>query len=661
MKRYVLKFILYAILGLKVSSCSGDFLDVTSADISISPYLNFPVGSLDIVMSNVVPDTGIITQDSNRFYISYVVDSALTLYADSLLPEIPNLIFGDSSQLAQIVLPDFSQAADFTLAEFGPTSNLNGGLYIFPPLGPVYGGSQAVQGNSPVCSAVASQGTVTLTVTNSWPVPVQLSIALVNNSNGQTVTNFIFPTILPGSSSSQTKSLVGKSISNNMSLDIVNIQSAGSSGAPVPYTPNDAISFFVQTNAMEVSSGSVVFPQSQLFAASDFFAFGLPNSVRLKEVTVKRAVIRYIIETPIQGVIQTDVTIPFSDNFGSEFGFTITTTPATQIVTGRVVMQNVDLDLSRMPGAPFNRLPLEIESSLVNPSSCIGFNTQSDLTYNFILDSIEVGSVFGQFGDYEFSFGASFDLNSIELGLNYDEIVFYGPKLKLDFENSVGVPIFLDIDLTSSNNYGQFSEQIVDFGIDYPATNAFPLLRESALVVSPDTNLPFIVLPDQDLQVEIEAKIRSTGNPQPPHFISSGEDLNVNVSLVQESRFAVSNLLFSDTVLVSPPDSSTLSQIIEAFWGLGYTNDLPFDVEIDLSALDQMNNALFAKTLTITGRSGESRVDLTSSEIESLKQLHSLVWVVRFNSNNSESPLLKSTDKLRLSLSLGGRLNIEIL
>lgn len=656
-----LSLVLSVIGGLHLSSCSGDFLDVTSTDISISPYLNFPIGSLNIQMSNVVPDTGLISQDSNRFYISYTIDSALTLYADSLLPELPPIVFGDSAQLAQVVLPNFTQSADFTLAEFGPTSALSGGLYIFPPLGPVYGGSQAIQGNSPICTAVASQGTVSVTVTNSWPVPVQMSLALVNNTNGQTVTNFIFPLIMPGSSSTQTKSLVGKSVSNNMALDIVNIQSPGSSGSPVPYTPNDAISFLVQTSSIEVSSGSVVFPQSQIFAASEFFDFGLPNGVRLKDVLVKRAVIRYEVQTPLQGVIQTDISIPFSDNFGSEFGFNVLTTPASQVVTGRVLMQNVRLDLSKMSGSPFNRLPIDIESYLVNPSSCIGFNTQNTMVFHFELDSIEIVEVVGEFGNYEFSFGSGFNLDDLDLGLDYDEVVFFGPKLLLDFNNSIGIPVFLDVDLMSINTYGQFTENVSNFEIDRPATNVFPLNRNSTLIIIPDTTKPFVVLPGQDLLVDIEAKIRSSGNPQPPHFISSGEDLNVNVSLIQESRFSISNLVYSDTVSVAAPDTTILNQISEAFWGLGYTNDLPFEIEVVITALDENNAILFSKNLQIYGPTGETRLDLNQTEIANLNLLASIAWLVKFNSDQSENPLLKSTDTLILSLSLGGRLNIEVL
>ena len=89
---------LISIMAL-ATSCSGEFIDITTADISISPYLNFPIGSVNVTMSNVVPDTGLIKLDSNKFYIKYSIDSALTLYADSLLPELPSIMFGDSTSI----------------------------------------------------------------------------------------------------------------------------------------------------------------------------------------------------------------------------------------------------------------------------------------------------------------------------------------------------------------------------------------------------------------------------------------------------------------------------------------------------------------------------------------------------------------------------------
>ena len=72
--------------SIVLSACSGDFLNLSDTDLSISPFLNVPLGTVNITMANVVPDTGLVSQDSNRFFISYQIDSALTVFADSLIP-----------------------------------------------------------------------------------------------------------------------------------------------------------------------------------------------------------------------------------------------------------------------------------------------------------------------------------------------------------------------------------------------------------------------------------------------------------------------------------------------------------------------------------------------------------------------------------------------
>lgn len=646
--------------SIVLSGCSGDFLNLSDTDLSISPFLNVPLGTVNITMSNVVPDTGLVSQDSNRFFISYKIDSALTVFADSLIPELPAIQFSDSADLANVVLPNFSQAADLTLGEFGPTANLNGGIFIFPPLGPVYGGSQTLQGNSPVCSAILSQGTVTLTVTNSWPIPVQLSLALVNNSNGLTITNFIFPSILPGSSSSQTKSLIGKTLSNNMSFEIISVQSAGSGGSPVPYSSSDEVSFVLQSNNIEVSSGSVVFPQSQLFTSSDFYDFGLANGIRLKKIFVKRAVIRYLVSMPINGIVETDITIPFSDNFGAPFGFTINSTPGLPS-TGRAVLQNVAIDLSKSPGNPYNRLPFEIESYIISASNCVGFDANDELNFQFELDSIELDAVEGQFGSYDIELEQQINLDDLGVGFEFDEMIFFGPKLSIDFKNSIGIPVFVDMELKSTNYYGTHSVSESDFPVPFPQENVFPLLREGSLVVQPDSSVPFLVFPNQNLDVAVTAKIRSTGNPNPPHFVQLGEDLNVGIGIVQESRFSISNLRFRDTVGVSGPDSSVLANLLEAFWGVSYQNQLPFDVVLELTALDAGGSVLFAKSIDLVGLEGETKLELDQVEILSLANLEQLVWNVRFDSPDSGDNVLNATDSLILNLSLGGRYRIEVL
>jgi hypothetical protein len=196
--------------------------------------------------------------------------------------------------------------------------------------------------------------------------------------------------------------------------------------------------------------------------------------------------------------------------------------------------------------------------------------------------------------------------------------------------------------------------------VPFPDENTFPLLREGALVVQPDSTVPFIVLPNQDLKVSIEAKVRSSGSPNPPHFVQLGEDMNVGISLIQESRFGVSNLRYRDTVQVQGPDSTVVSNLLEAFWGVQYKNGLPLDIELDLFALDENGVLLFDKSISIIGTEGESKVDLDSVDISKLSQLDKLVWNVRFDSSVGNN-LLNASDTLELELSLGGRIKIEVL
>jgi hypothetical protein len=180
-------------------------------------------------------------------------------------------------------------------------------------------------------------------------------------------------------------------------------------------------------------------------------------------------------------------------------------------------------------------------------------------------------------------------------------------------------------------------------------------------VVQPDTATPFIVLPSQTLDVDIKAKIRSTGNPTPPHFIQLGEDMNINVNLVQKSQFSVENLRYLDTVEVSITDTTILSDIIEAFWGMAYQNGLPFSIDIDIKALDVNKGLLFNKVLEINGSEGEARVDLTAQDIGALVDIRYIVWALRFDSSTNGDKSLNVDDKLKLNLSLGARLKLDVL
>ena len=104
MKKGVILLLLTAVM----SNCSNEYVGIGTLDISVGPDINFPLGTVDMTLGNVVGNLGMDTQsDSTGIYLETRLDSVATIYADSLFPEIPVASIVDSFAMGTVKLPQF--------------------------------------------------------------------------------------------------------------------------------------------------------------------------------------------------------------------------------------------------------------------------------------------------------------------------------------------------------------------------------------------------------------------------------------------------------------------------------------------------------------------------------------------------------------------------
>ena len=379
MKKGVILLFLLAVL----SNCSNEYVGIDSLDISVGPDINFPLGTVDMTLGNVVGNLGMDTQsDSTGIYLETRLDSVATIYADSLFPQIPVAAIVDSFGIGSVQLPQFQLQNGMSLSQFGNAAggttaalvaSLNGTTQPFPALGPSSGGTYPTLGSSPVCEALLTSGSATLQITNNWPVPVSINVVLYDITNGAVVTSFQFTNVQSGSSQSQTKSLVGKTISGNLLYDVVSVSTPGSSGASVYINTSEEVIMNMSMSGLEAESGSVYFPTSELNTSSDYMTFPMPSGVQLSKIFVESANLVYKINSPIQSVVTTELTMPNSNDGFGEYSVQINSGPLLAD-TGTIVMTNVELDLTTNPNLSYNSLGYIVHSFLADISNCIEFD-----------------------------------------------------------------------------------------------------------------------------------------------------------------------------------------------------------------------------------------------------------------------------------------------
>lgn len=94
------------ILICLLQACTGEYLGLDDISGTLRSNYNVPIGNVSLVLSdafeNAVP---VLSSDTTSFFLEQRIDSALTIYADSLLPEMPDFGIVDSFQLGMLLYP----------------------------------------------------------------------------------------------------------------------------------------------------------------------------------------------------------------------------------------------------------------------------------------------------------------------------------------------------------------------------------------------------------------------------------------------------------------------------------------------------------------------------------------------------------------------------
>tara|TARA_B100000780_G_C21123313_1_gene455245 strand:- start:1230 stop:3236 length:2007 start_codon:yes stop_codon:yes gene_type:complete len=654
------------------SNCSNEYLPISSLKISVGPDVNFPLGSIDMTLDNVVGNLGMDTQsDTTGFYLETRLDSVATIYADSLFPEIPIAAIIDSFPMGTVALPQFQLQNSMTLNQFGSAAggatqvlvqSLNGTTQPFPALGPSSGGTYPTLGSSPVCEALLTNGSSSLSITNNWPVPVTVNVVLYDVGSSAVVTSFQFTNVQSGASQSQTKSLVGKTISGNLVFDIVSVSTPGSSGASVYINTAEEIVMTMSMTGLEAESGSVYFPTSELNTKTDYMNFPMPSGVQLSKILVESANLVYKITSPIQGVITTELTMPNSNDGFGEYSVQINSGPLLAD-TGTILMSNVELDLTTNPNASYNSLGYIVHSFLADISNCIEFEDSENLTFEFSIEKMKLKGLEGFLGQFSIQDSSTLTIDSIG-DLKFDYLSFYEPEIDLEITNGLGIPMFFSLNLESQNQFGKFFESNNDFPVEYPSEYIFPLDRKSVMEIRPKATDPFISLPNNNLNFKFGADIISTFQQNPyENFIYKGEDLNANVILRQKSNIALSQLVISDTIdLGGPIDTSGFSILDSMFLALSYANNLGMEMETTLDFMGTGDSTVMTKSMSLMDGIGEQKVALSKAEIGNLSQVSQILIGLKLSTVGlPSSVILFPESSILMNLSLGAKLKVKII
>ena len=606
------------LLVLALTSCQRENLDPSDLSATLRPGVMIPLGHAHLTLSDIItPDSNLITADDNGMYrLVYKQDSLISLHVHDLI-DIPNQApIQNSFSMGLISIPNILTGTNIPFGKlarhianppgFGTqiknAHNTNGFIPAVPAQNP---GDIAGTTIPNFQTASFASGSLDMKVYNQYKAPIAFTMALTNTT-GTELLNYIFPTIAPGDSMVVSGNLAGKTIPNQLRFKLKNFCSpgVGTMGQPSTYVlidTNDILSVSVSGTNLKVYNAVAKTSNQQITVDTLPVDFGTAQGVELEECKLLSGNFHYSFASALPEAIQFQLSIPGSLVNGSPWIQTITAI-AGQTTSGNFSLAGVQLDLTQNPQQPFNAFTVSYNAQLISSGNLVTLDSSSSLAMTYSLQAIQIEHLKGFFGQDTLSIGA----DSIVIPLDWvnklgGQIQFAEPSVQLPIQNSIGLPVHLDLDLTSySSNHAATPLNAHSTLLPYPTIGQWGQTIEDTVVFDKTNTsiVSFLTLPKQSIsytgEVYINADTTANGRQ---NFISHLGAIEAGILVELPFYFTAQGIGLVDTLDISGITNaydSTKFQFIGGELFIGSSSTLPLGVNVFFRFYDSMGTLVYS-------------------------------------------------------------------
>lgn len=589
-------------LVIALSSCFKEeynFQDISLQDYN--PTLAAPIVNTTLVLEDVLQnvDSGLISTDSSNLLQITYSDSLLS-YSVLELVNIPDQTVSQEFNLTPVSIDNVTNSKNITLGQVA--NNLSdpertailsadGNTSPIPAVPAQNAGSYPLNAFTEFNTVTFSSGSMNITITNNWSFAISnVIIELRNTGDNSLLGTFTFPFIAANSSNTQTANLANKTMSNNLEANMVNFESPGSGGTPVPIDLNDALVIDVATNNLTVVSGTAIFPSQEVINQSIDVDVALDNGEDLRTLRLSGGTIDYTINYGIREDAVLTLNMPYVTSGGTALTEVININSDNinpTVVSGSIDLSGYEMDLTA-GGSATNNIQTSIAASIVSSGAVVPFDTSDAVTADLSISNLSFTFIDGYLGSYS----VNIDPDSVDLSFMQNELTaninLANPQLRLHIDNSIGIPVAADLSGISSYSqsgnipltglanptiinapaYGDFSgSEYTLINIDAASTNIEDILNSS-----PDGliyGMGITVNPDGD-----------NGNL---NFVTDQSKIDVSMDATIPIYASMGGFIIRDT-LEFPQD--VFEQIKSAILRTNIDNEFPVDVQVQMYFTD---------------------------------------------------------------------------
>jgi hypothetical protein len=593
--------------GLALSSCQSDVVDPTNIDITADPIIALPLGEIGLTMDHLlIPDSSLIFDDNTVYKVIVAQDSVFGIDVNDLINIPAQSPSSSSITMGTVAVSNVSLTQDIALgavaSDAGLTaiSSAHGSNAPFPQLNESNVGTYGGSGFGTFTSASFSNGTLTLGLTNDWPVPVSMGIDLVNASTGATILTYALNNVAAnGGTGSDTESLVNITLPNSIGFKITSLTSPGSGTNLVAIDTTDNLELAISSANLEVYNAITQISTQDISSDTQYVDLSTGGSEELRELMFSTASFDYEFVSTLAENLELNLNFPGSDQNGVEVDTTITIA-AGATTTGSINLNGTILDLTQDPSQNHSRLPIAVAATLVGSGNMVNIDSSDALDMTFEMTNLQFGHIKGFFGTQQITI----DPGAVDLAIdfleNFDgEISFAEPSIAMAVTNSIGLPIQLILDFNSFKDGSAYGLNGPNYVLPYPttlgntATGTLTFDNTNSSIVDVFTLPKDSITYGGSVNVNYDTTTFGTEN-----FVTNTSSISGDLLMEMPFYFTATGLGFYDTLATDQNNVDALPEgtsLESAKLLLQTTNTLPLDASLNLTFYDANWNTILVK------------------------------------------------------------------
>ena len=595
----VTAFILIILLG--TFSCKKDFSKVSTSDWK--PEIAAPFIHTTIVLNNLFAnDSNLITQTDSTLVYYYHEDSVFKISADTLLDIEDDIIEEQMFSLGELYMPTFRIETHFTLNEILPYLDqqvqdtllkYNGTEHYFPPFQLLEQATVEASVVDDFIELTFSNGMLFVDISNNLPVTLQnINFNVVDINNNFIITSISIAELHPGENQIDSTDISMLTLGNLFAFVINSFGSQGSFPNKVLIELDKGILFGFQAEDLKIINGRARISEQIMYSETNWIDLSL-SPQQLYNILFSDGLFTYSLNSELNVGVNIKLKLPASviDNNTPSQEFDIL---ADGSVNQQWDISGMATDLTTDTTQSYNRIPIELEILILSTDNIIEFDSSDKVNGVFSIKNLNVGYADGYLGQQTISISQdTFDLNFDFMERLKGELILEEPSIKIDYVNSIGVPIKIKTEFLGLNTetglYHYLEYDSVN--IEIPTEIGDHVSGEILIDKSNSSIVDFLALRPNRI-------IYYGGGLSNPdgfnlNFIDDDAQLIGNAELKIPLILRANHLSFSDTLAFS--GSSEDLPVEKGMIQLNILNGFPFELSMNMILADSISGNVFNK------------------------------------------------------------------